>query len=122
MKKEYKSTQSRFFCTECGNEGIPIQRVKGQRRASGHLKKLYCIYCKKETNHFEVRDIDIEGYEEFKKEFNLGRFVNGNRVEIKDLTSCSNTSCPFNVDGECWNSNYSNDCGHRIKKEVGKNE
>ncbi len=118
MAKNYKATPSRFFCTECGKEGITIQRKKGQQRAPGHLKKIYCLYCKKETNHFEIRDIDIEGLEQFQKEFRLGRFVNGNRTEIKDLMDCSCNDCPYNVNGKCWNSNYSFDCGHRTKKEV----
>ena len=29
-------SQSRFFCTECGNEGLPIMRPKGQMREPGH--------------------------------------------------------------------------------------
>ena len=29
MPKHYKVTPSRFFCTKCGKEGIPIQRKKG---------------------------------------------------------------------------------------------
>ena len=46
--------KSKFFCTQCGNEGIPIIRKKSHLRKKGHLKKLYCIYCKKEINHIEV--------------------------------------------------------------------
>ena len=122
MAKVYKKmTPSRFFCTNCGMEGLPIMRPKGNRREKGHLKKLYCLHCKKEVNHMEIRNIDINGVEQFKQEYNLGRFVNGNRIEIKDLLDCSCNSCPFNVNGKCWNSNWSNDCGHRVK-EVDVNE
>ena len=49
---------SNFYCTKCGNQGIPISRKNGSRRGYQHLKKLYCIYCKEEVNHIEVRDID----------------------------------------------------------------
>jgi hypothetical protein len=48
-----KSESHRFFCTSCGNEGIPIMRSTGALREKGHLKKLYCIYCQKEVNHYE---------------------------------------------------------------------
>ena len=121
MAKFYNMTPSRFFCTRCGREGIPIQRKKGQEREGGHLKKLYCMYCKQEVNHAEIREIGGYDVEDFKQEYNLGRFVDGNRIAIKDLLDCSCSSCPFNVNGKCWNSNWSNDCGHRVK-EVDANE
>ena len=35
---------SSFYCTECGGEGLPVFRKKGQLRQGGHLKNLYCIY------------------------------------------------------------------------------
>ncbi len=108
--------QSRFFCTKCGREGIPVQRKKGQERESGHLKKLYCLYCGEEVNHAEIREIGKYNEEDFKQEYNLGRFVDGNKIAIKDLLGCSHNNCPFNIDGRCWNSNWSNDCGHRIKE------
>ena len=41
MARNYQITQSRFFCTKCGREGIPVHRKKGQQREGGHLKKLY---------------------------------------------------------------------------------
>ena len=57
---------SQTICTICGKEGIPIYRYKGGTRKKGHLKKLYCIYCKKETNHIEVRNKkDYNGFDEF---------------------------------------------------------
>jgi hypothetical protein len=121
MAKFYNMTPSRFFCTQCGREGIPVQRKKGQEREGGHLKKLYCMYCKQEVNHAEIREIGGYDIEDFKQEYNLGRFVDGNRIAIKDLLDCSCSSCPFNVNGKCWNSNWSNDCGHRVK-EVDINE
>lgn len=116
MKKNINGTKSRFFCTECGKEGLPIQRKRGQERAAGHLKKLYCIYCKKEINHAEIREIGGYDISDFKQEYSLGRFVNGNRIAIKDLLDCSNISCEYNINGKCWNSNFSNDCGHRLKE------
>ena len=121
MAKTYQMTQSRFFCTRCGQEGIPIYRKKGQQRGGGHLKKLYCLSCGEEVNHAEICEVGEYNIDIFKQEYDLGRFVNGNRVAIKDLLDCSCSNCPFNVNGKCWNSNWSNDCGHRIK-EVDENE
>lgn len=46
--------KSRFYCTCCGKEGIPIQRKKGKERGAGHLKKLYCLNCNREWNHVEI--------------------------------------------------------------------
>lgn len=111
-------TESKFFCTKCGHEGLPIMRPKGHRREPGHLKKLYCIYCQEEINHAEIRD--IEGYTEndFKQEFELGRFINGNRVETKNLFNCSKIDCPYNINGQCWNANKSYECRHR--PQIGK--
>ena len=109
-------SESRFFCTKCGAEGMPIMRPKSRQREAGHLKKLYCLFCKEETNHAEVRSIGGYTYEDFLEEFEAGRFVEGQREETKDLLDCSQESCPFNKNGRCWNSNYSYDCGHRIQK------
>ena len=33
---------------QCREKGIPIARNKGQYKKPGHLKKLYCLNCKKE--------------------------------------------------------------------------
>ena len=112
-------TISRFFCTQCACEGIPIARKQQKQREAGHLKKLYCINCKKECNHVEIRPFeDGYNYEDFLEEFNLGRFVNGERVSGCDLLQCSKLECKYNRGGRCWNSDESFDCGHRILKEV----
>ena len=110
-------TPDRFFCTQCGQEGIPIVRPKCKEREAGHLKNLYCIYCKKETNHVEIRE-KSQNYtlEDFQLEFELGRFVNGNRTELKDLLKCSNSNCIYNIDGNCWNANFSYPCRTSFKK------
>lgn len=107
-------TQSRFFCTECGKEGIPVWRKKGQERKSGHLKKLYCRYCKKEINHVEIKDGIDYAYEDFLEEYQSGRFIDGKRVELKDLMICDKKDCPFNKNGKCWNANNSIKCKYKI--------
>lgn len=114
--KTYTGVESHFYCTQCGKMGIPIQRKKGQERKSGHLKKLYCLYCGKEVNHVEIRENDNYTYNDFLEEFNLGRFKNGEKQELHNLLYCSNIKCPFNKNKKCWNSNGSNNCGYRIIK------
>ena len=74
-------TESKFFCTKCGHEGLPIMRPKGHRREPGHLKKLYCPYCKEVVNHAEVREIGGYTEEDFRQEFESGIFKNGQRVK-----------------------------------------
>lgn len=68
----------KFYCTQCGKEGIPVVRKNGNFREKGHLKKLWCLNCKQETNHAEITakyTVDM-----FLYEFNHNNFVNGDRV------------------------------------------
>ena len=79
-----------FYCTQCGNKGIPIARRRGAEREAGHLKKLYCLKCKKERNHVECKPFSHYDYEDFLIEFNNGNFdEEGNRKisygELKGL-------------------------------------
>ena len=111
-------TLSDFYCTKCGKKGIPIARKVGAQREAGHLKKLYCLYCGEEVNHVEIRPFGNYKYEDFKQEFDLGRFTkDGLRKPIAELYSCSNIECQYNVNGKCWNSNNSYNCGHRPEGE-----
>lgn len=70
-----KMTLSDMYCTQCGKKNIPIQRKQGQERECGHLKKMYCIYCKRETNMVEVRGFGT-GYtlEDFYWEYENNNF------------------------------------------------
>lgn len=121
MGRKQNCITSEFYCTECGYKGIPIARKIGKEREAGHLKRLYCLHCNKETNHAEIRPFGKYNIEDFEKEFSLGRFKNGNKIPISELMSCSKTDCEYNINGKCWNSNYSYDCGYR-RKESDKNE
>ena len=109
-----KYTMSDFYCTSCGKQGIPIARKKGQQREKGHLKKLFCLYCGKETNHVEIKPFGSYTYADFKEEFDLGRFVEGKRIPVADLISCKRVECKYNKNGKCWNSNNSANCSHKI--------
>lgn len=81
-------TISEMYCTQCGKRNIPIPRKKGQGREPGHLKKMYCIYCKKKTNMVEIKEIGSKyTYELFKMEFDYHNFnKDGTRkLSIGDL-------------------------------------
>lgn len=74
---------SDFYCTCCGKKGTSLPRKKGQFREEGHLKKLYCINCKAEKNHVEIRSV-YSSYEleDFLIEYNYGNFdLEGNRIK-----------------------------------------
>lgn len=78
----YNLLQSNFYCTQCGNANIPVYRKLSRMREAGHLKRLYCYHCKKETNHAECRSIGKYSKTEFLIEFNNGNFdEEGNRKE-----------------------------------------
>lgn len=117
MPKNQEITTSEFYCTKCGRRGIPIARRVGKQREAEHLKRLYCIFCKEEVNHAEIRPFGEYNYEDFKLEFDLGRFVEGNKFSVGELLECSDTECKYNVNGRCWNSNHSYNCGHRPEEE-----
>lgn len=67
-------TISDFYCTQCGNKGLPVVRTSKKVREPGHLKKLYCPQCKIQTNHVEVRPFGKYNYEDFQIEFIHGNF------------------------------------------------
>lgn len=69
------SLDNDFYCVKCGNKGIPIARKKGQEREAGHLKKLYCLKCKDETNHVECKPFSHYEYTDFLDEFENGNFT-----------------------------------------------
>lgn len=65
---------SEFYCTQCGNKGIPIMRRRGAEREAGHLKKIYCLKCKQELNHVECKPFSHYDYNDFLQEFEYGNF------------------------------------------------
>lgn len=73
---------SNMYCTCCGKKGMSIPR-NNKFRKSGHLKKLYCIYCGAEKNHVEIRPIYSDyNYEDFELEMKYHNFNNdGSRKE-----------------------------------------
>ena len=63
----------RFFCVNCGREGLPVYRSQARQRGKLHRKKLYCIYCGQQVNMVECYDdLDVE---EFKRDFERGVYT-----------------------------------------------
>lgn len=82
MSRKINYLISDFYCTCCGNKNIPIARKLGHAREPGHLKKLYCLYCNKETNMAEIKPNGKYTLDDFWIEFNYHNFdENGNRKE-----------------------------------------
>lgn len=48
---------SNFICSECGNS-FPLPRQKSWRREKGHIKDLWCPFCKKKVKTIEIRPRD----------------------------------------------------------------
>ena len=65
MAKNKSFTTSDFYCTRCGRQGIPIARRLGAEREAGHLKRLYCLYCREEVNHVECKPFSYYTREDF---------------------------------------------------------
>ena len=81
---------SDFYCTQCGSKGLPVWRKRGAEREAGHLKKLFCLKCGKETNHVECKICSKYTYEDFCIEYEHHNFdQSGKRVhsysELKGL-------------------------------------
>ena len=70
------SFDNHFNCTRCGNQGIPLSRRNSRGREAGHLKKLWCLNCKKEVNHVEWKEFSHYDYIDFCAEFMGDNFTN----------------------------------------------
>ena len=56
---KYKTVQTILICPICENKVTIFRRVAKQKKF-GHRKWLYCYICKKQTNHFEIKDCEME--------------------------------------------------------------
>jgi len=66
--------QHKFFCIQCGQEGIPLARKKNRKRERFHRKVMYCYHCHEDINHVECRD--EEDIRIFKENFRNGVYQN----------------------------------------------
>lgn len=51
-------TISDLYCEKCGFH-TTVPRSRSRKRNFGHMKKLWCPFCKEEINFREVRDGDF---------------------------------------------------------------
>lgn len=57
MRKQRFMDMSTLICPECGNT-FPIMRNHGQHRERGHVKDVWCPFCKAERKFREIRKGD----------------------------------------------------------------
>ena len=75
-----------FYCINCGRKGIPIARKVGQLHGEFHRKKLYCIFCKTEVNHIEVRN--QEEKEIFMEAYKNGEYKEEAKESVYHVRAC----------------------------------
>ena len=61
-----------FYCLLCGKKSFTLPRKDCKRKEKFHRKKLYCLNCRCEVNHIELKS-DAEVYE-FKQAFEDGLY------------------------------------------------
>lgn len=119
MKNRRNFTMSQFWCTCCGQHIIDLPRPYREQREPGHLKKIYCPWCKAEKNAVEIKPFGSSYIlEDFKQEFKLGRFKKGKRCKVSELYSCGEAECKYNVAGKCWNWNENYKCDKRNQEVI----
>ena len=61
MRKQRFMDLSNFICPVCG-KSFPIMRNHGQQREKGHIKDIWCPYCKEDRKFKEIRKRDYCSY------------------------------------------------------------
>lgn len=68
MHRGCKTTMSVLVCPDC-NGKFPIWRRKSSTREKGHLKFIWCPFCKEVKNCTEIRSQDE--FDEYKSRFEI---------------------------------------------------
>ena len=55
MRKRGNMYTSYMTCSECGKQ-FPIMRCRGNMREKGHLKDMWCPFCKQDVKFIERVD------------------------------------------------------------------
>ena len=74
---------NKFMCPCCGKETIPVMRRDSKKRPKGHRKWLYCPWCNKTVNTYEIRD--EEELQEFRAAFESGEITKKYQEELDTL-------------------------------------
>ena len=83
MGRKSRTETHRFFCINCGQEGIPLPRRMGCAREKFHRKRLYCPNCQTVINMVECRNYDE--IVEFKEMFAAGSFIEEAAESLKKI-------------------------------------
>ena len=74
-----KTISSAFYCLKCATK-TALPRKMSRMREKGHFKKIYCITCKDEINHLEVREFDLDfNVENLKRDIGSGKYNEVNK-------------------------------------------
>lgn len=74
-----KTITSQFYCLKCANK-TALPRKMSRMREKGHYKKIYCIGCKEEINHLEVREFDLDfSIDKLKEDISNGVYEDVNK-------------------------------------------
>ena len=76
-----------MYCTKCGNKGLSVCRTgQSKQKDIGHLKKMWCTYCKEQVNHAEISNNYT--VEMFQFEFKQNNFIDGVRkIQAKSIVA-----------------------------------
>lgn len=75
-----KMISNRFYCLKCANKNFSIPRKQSDKRKHGHFKKMFCLTCKEEINHLEVREFEVDfDYERFQWDVANGKYDEFNK-------------------------------------------
>lgn len=74
-----RTVSSDFYCLKCATK-TALPRKMSRMREKGHFKKIYCITCREEINHLEVREFDVDfSIEKLKKDIENGVYSEANK-------------------------------------------
>lgn len=80
-KRVNNFTMSDFYCTQCGKKTFSLPRQASAQREPGHLKNLYCIFCKQTNNCVEIRPFSKYTIDDFLFELEQKNFtIEGQRL------------------------------------------
>jgi hypothetical protein len=81
MARQQKMELHSFYCMNCGKKALELMRKCGKQHGDFHRKKLYCPWCKVESNCIECRTpFDVE---EFQANFAEGLYKEENEQSIE---------------------------------------
>lgn len=86
---KYKTIPIDLVCLSCGNVNV-IQRKIGNLKKQGHIKTMYCPFCKTINQHYEVRDVSSFIYKYAYSDYNT---LDNNTKKVLDMLMEREDNC-----------------------------